>query len=96
MRRQIAPASQIIARADITQDQLARAMAQSRAYVGDQLTGRRRPTPALLPTLAALGGPEAAAEVEELLRERWAADREPIRPAVPRRRHRRRRGSPPP
>jgi transcriptional regulator with XRE-family HTH domain len=69
-RRQIAPASQAIARANITQDQLAGLMGQARAYVGDQLTGRRRPTPALLPVIAALAGPEIAAEIEDLLRPR--------------------------
>ena len=85
-RRQISPASLVIARAGITQEQLARLTGQARAYVGDQLTGRRRPTPALFPVIAALAGPELAAEIEELLRDRWAEDGDPIRPAQPRRR----------
>jgi transcriptional regulator with XRE-family HTH domain len=96
-RRQISPASQALARAGLTQQQLAELTGQARAYIGDQLSGRRRPTPALIPVLAALAGPVVANEIEELLRERWAEDGEPIRPAEPRRRHkrRRRRSSPP-
>jgi transcriptional regulator with XRE-family HTH domain len=97
MRRQISPASQALARAGLTQEQLAELTGQARAYIGDQLTGRRRPTPALFPVIAALAGPAVAAEIEELLRERWAEDGEPIRPAQPRRRHQRhRRRSPSP